>query len=96
MCGFWDGFFSGFTIVGQAVSSSQGVRLHQDEYHFPGKFIIGLPTVRKAKGRVYHNLWKMSAASIFQSLAIWEREIDYYPFFFSVSYSGDEPKAEET
>lgn len=56
MCGFWDGFFSGFTIVGQAVSSSQGVRLHQDEYHFPGKFIIGLPTVRKAKGRVYHNL----------------------------------------
>lgn len=24
-------FFSGFTIVGQAVSSSLGVRLHQDE-----------------------------------------------------------------
>lgn len=25
------GFFCGFTIVGQAVSSSHGVRLHQDE-----------------------------------------------------------------
>lgn len=72
---FGTGFFSGFNIVGQAVSSSHGVRLHQDEYHpfpfdFPGKFIIGLLTVRKAMGRVYHNICKMSAASILQSLAI--------------------------
>lgn len=67
------------------VSDFIRMKYHPFPFDFHGKFIIGLLTARKVKGRVYHNLCKMNAASILQSLAIRQRDL-IIPFFFSLVF----------
>lgn len=63
-----------------------------DQHYYPldihGKVIIRPLIARKAEERVCHNLCEMAAASILQTLAVSQKEANYYSYFFNLSYSG--------